>query len=130
MTDTATFAAALGHIFQAVGADGWLSKTNNTDTAVKVIVKVPARDDMVGDAPMSLDNRFIDLAATSGAATGDLVTVSGATYILGRSRDPDPLGLSYQWIGVPFGSTPALSFSYHASGYPLVTYTAGAWTAP
>lgn len=132
MTDTAVFAAARDTIFAAIGASGWLTTRANVDTAVKVMLGVPDRDEMVGDAPMSLspNHRWVDLQNGSGAGTGDLVTVDGETWILSRSVDLDSLGLTSRWIGVPFGEVPALSFSYHASGYPLVTWNGAAWVAP
>ena len=131
MTNPDPFAAAASDIFSILGDDGWLTTRANTDTAIKVMLTVPGRDDLVGDAPTTFDPsmRLIDLTGTV-AATGDLVTVDGSTWALTRSADPDSLGLVRRWIGVPFGRIPALSYSYHADGYPLVTWTGAAWVAP
>ncbi len=112
MTSDAVFAGAASDIFSILGADGWLTTRANADTAIKVMLTVPGRDDLVGDAPTTFDPsmRLIDLTGTV-AATGDLVTVAGSTWILSRSADPDSLGLVRRWIGVPFGRVPALSYS-------------------
>ena len=82
--------------------------------------------DLVAEAPLSLANRFIDLAATTGAGTGDLVTLNGATYSLARSPDPDELGLSSRWIGVPL-SLSVGSIAYHEDGHPLVEFNGVEW---
>lgn len=131
MTNLDPFSAAAETIFAMLGADGWLTTRANADTAVKVMLTVPGRDDLVGDAPTTFDPtmRLIDLTGAS-ADKGDLVTVDGSTWILSRSADSDMLGLVRRWIGVSFGQVPALSFSYHADGYPLVTWNGTAWVAP
>lgn len=131
MTNLDPFSAMAETIFETMGADGWLTTKANADTAVKVMLTVPGRDDLVGDGPTTFDPsmRLIDLTETT-AATGALVTVDGATWVLSRSADPDMLGLVRRWIGVPFAQVPALSFSYHADGYPLVTWNGTAWVAP
>lgn len=131
LTNLDPFSAAAEAIFATLGTNGWLTTRGNTDAAVKVMLTVPSRDELVGDGPTTFDPsmRFIDLTGTA-AASGDLVTVDGTTWILSRSADSDSLGLVRRWIGVPFGQVPALSFSYHASGYPLVTWNGSAWVAP
>lgn len=131
MTNLDPFSAAAETIFATLGADGWLTTKANVDTAVKVMLTVPGRDDLVGDGPTTFDPtmRLIDLTNAT-ANKGDLVTVAGSTWILSRSADPDSLGLVRRWIGVPFAQVPALSFSYHATGYPLVTWNGTAWVAP
>ncbi len=131
MTNLDPFSAAAETIFAMLGADGWLTTKANVDTAVKVMVSVPDRDDLVRDAPTAFDPsmRLIGLLGTT-AATGDLVTVSGTTWVLSRSADPDSLGLTRQWIGTPFGVLPPLSYSYDPSGFPLVTWNGTAWVAP
>lgn len=131
MTNLDPFSAAANDIFNIMGTRGWLSTRANADTAVKVMLTVPSREELVGDAPTTFDPsmRLIDLLGTA-AATSDLVTVAGSTWLLSRSADPDSLGLVRRWIGVPFGRVPALSYSYHADGYPLVTWTGTAWVAP
>jgi hypothetical protein len=125
----ALLSAAAETLFGRAGQDGWLTKTNNTRAEVKALVTVPNAGELDGQGPVSLDPRFIELAASTGTATRDLVTVNGTTWIITGPPEPDVLGLSHRWIGVPLGLKPAFSFSYHASGYPLVTYTAGAWAA-
>jgi hypothetical protein len=125
----ALLSAAAETLFGRAGQAAWLTKTNNTRSEVKALVTVPNAGELDGQAPIKLDPRFIELAASTGAATGDLVTVSGTTWTISGEPEPDTMGLSRRWIGVPFGVKPVVSFSYHASGYPLVTYTAGAWAA-
>ena len=95
-----------------------------------IILTNPGREDMVGDGPIaySPELRWVDLLASTQAATGDLVTVNGRTWILGRAPDADLLGLTNRWLGVPLvlrvGTIP-----YHAEGYPLIEYNGLEWAA-
>jgi hypothetical protein len=123
MTTLEPFSTAIANIFQVLGDDGWLTKPSNVPSIpVKVIKTTPDRNDLVGQAAMSLANRYLDLPATAGAATGDLVTAGGETFILARSPDPDPLGLAHRWIGVPF-MVPV----YDVDGHPLVAWNGFEW---
>jgi hypothetical protein len=124
------FAAAAAILHGSLGDLGWLTLRAGPQTAVKVILANPGREDMVGDGPIaySPELRWIDLLAATGAATGDLVTVAGRTWILGRAPDADLLGLSHRWLGVPLvmrvGAIP-----YHLDGYPLVEWNGLDWVA-
>jgi hypothetical protein len=128
MTLLSPFTTAMADIFAAMGAPVWLTHRSGGQTSVKAIIEVPGRGELAGEAPMSLDNRIIDLSATVSALTGDLITFAGVTYILGKSPSPDVLGLSKQWIGVPLTLSVG-SIDYHSSGYPLVAWSGSAWTA-
>lgn len=126
MTNSALFAPALGHLFATLGVSGWLTRMSGPHEAVKVIMTTPDRNDLLSEAAMSLANRYLDLAATVGAGTGDLITLVGATYSLARSPDPDELGLASRWIGVPL-SLSVGSIVYHADGHPLVEFNGIEW---
>jgi hypothetical protein len=107
---------------------GWLTRRSGARAQVRAILSVPERDDLVGQAAKSLDNRFIELPSALEAGTGDLITTGGVTYSLAQSPSPDILGLSKQWIGVPLTLSVG-SIAYHADGYPLVSWNGREWVA-
>ena len=129
MTTPALFAAAAAALQASLGEPGWLTFRAGTHWAVNVILTNPGREDMVGDGPIaySPELRWVDLLASSGAATGDLVTVDGVTWILGRAPDADLLGLTKRWLGVPL-SLRVGATQYHADGHPLIEYNGVEWT--
>ena len=116
-------------IFAILGETAILTTTANVVSFVKAEIAYPNRDDLVGDAPMSLSNRWIALTSTA-ASTGDLITINGATWMLARSPDPDSMSLTRRWIGVPL-SLPAGSYplTYHEDGYPLVVWDLVQWVS-
>lgn len=120
--------AGAASMFRISADDLWLTPRSGSPSQVKGFAVVPGRDDLVNDAPMSLDNRLISLLSTAAALTGDLVTYAGVTYSLARSPAPDVLGLSKQWIGVPLELSVG-SVTYHADGYPLVAWNGVEWVA-
>jgi len=125
------FAAAASHLHATLGEPGWLTLRAGPQLAVTVMLGNPGREDMVGDGPIaySPELRWIDLLTATGAATGDLVTVSGSTWILGRAADADLLGLTKRWLGVPLVLRVGIgSIQYHLDGYPLIEWNGVEWT--
>jgi hypothetical protein len=122
------FVAAAATLHASLGEPGWLTPRAGPQAAVKVILANPGREDMVGDGPIaySPELRWVDLLASSGAATGDLVTVGGFTWILGRAPDADVLGLTNRWLGVPLALRAGV-IQYHVDGYPLLRWTGLEW---
>ena len=80
--------------------------------------------DLVGQAPMSLQQRLVDLPAAAAAATAeDLVAFAGTCWLLVGEPGPDKLGLIRRWIALPFEPAPA----FDDVGAPLLTWNGVAW---
>jgi hypothetical protein len=127
LTDLAIFSTALADIQSRLGAEGWLTRADGSRNQVRPIISWPELGELAGEAPVSLDNRFVDLTAADAAATNDLVTVAGETWILSGEPRPDLLGLGVRWIGVPLGFVPPFTVAYHPDGYPLVAFDGDEW---
>ena len=105
----------------------WLDKAGNGRTAVRVLLRRPALDQLKGKAPSALEQRLLDLPLeAAGAAAGDLVAFNGECWQLGGRPDPDPVGLTARWIALPFTGNP---LAFDAAGCPLLTWNGVAWVA-
>ena len=102
----------------------WLDRATGARTPVQLVVTQPGRDDLVGQAPMSLQQRLVDLPAAAAAATAeDLVAFAGTCWLLVGEPGPDKLGLIRRWIALPFEPAPA----FDDVGAPLLTWNGVAW---
>ena len=75
---------------------------------------------------MSKRQRLIEIqAADVVPAAGDLASFASSTWLLGGHAEPDNMALSNRWIATEFSPAP----SYHATGYPLLSWNGTAWVA-
>jgi hypothetical protein len=119
------FATALGTLFinpDLSIAAWWLAK-DNSKAEIRVIVTVPEADELLGRAPMSLRQRFIDLQSDVPVEDGDLLAFDGTTWLFAGYPNPDKLRLSHRWIT----TLQEGDFTYHPDGYPLLTWNGAAW---